>query len=454
MQHEPEISPAANAQWTSTERLLTAFAVVLFVSSYLVFGGQDLSYYSTNHRFGDRWYYGGYSWHFVEDSNGQPHTFEREALGVYMNSYRFREPSGASGYLNFHATTERLMASFLVAALSAMSFGMVSAISLFSMLNVALWGAAVLLGYRAAKQLSGKRTAGLVFACLLAVHPVYTLTLSSLKVAALGSVYLLGFIAVYETFRTANASLVRVAAFVLLVFPLGMYCAGGAELALLYLVSRNIFDLSRPAIRQHCMLGAIAFLLSWMLSGVINDYYGFITLTRAYSARSFFGETLSYVLALLGGENTGELRFLGRTGFDFWTDSLPQHLASHVFTNPFVFTFGAYALYRYRELRCLVLPCIALLAAHLAMLMAGWFYVYGYLMLPSLLMMLVGYSTLLGRLLNAPALRSRVLGVALLCGAVAMYSIDALPGIHHQLNLYYGNVGQFPNRHVIALYPD
>ena len=102
----------------------------------------------------------------------------------------------------------------------------------------------------------------------------------------------------------------------------------------------------------------------------------------------------------------------------------------------------------------LALPFALLLAAQLAVPLTGWSskFTYGYLTYPSFLMLIIAFAGVTAPLFYCRALGRNLLGGALIAGAVGFFAIDSLPQYRHQMDLYYGGIGNYPNKRVEAFF--
>ena len=143
---------------------------------------------------------------------------------------------------------------------------------------------------------------------LIAVYPVHTLMLHSIKVAYIGSVFMLFFIWVYEKLREENTSYVRTSLFFLGAFVIGLFSGGGAHFSLLYLAGRNLSTFKNRRSLIDVLLGFTAFALALTATKAITSSLGLQTAADTYLT-GFLKETLQYLYALLTTGQTGNLKF-------------------------------------------------------------------------------------------------------------------------------------------------
>lgn len=439
--------------WNAREKLLFLCAFILFFTSLATFLPKNYEIRAGSHISGPHWYYSAFSQSFVEEKSGKRTPIDGEALANYLNAFRFLNRDDQTGYVAAVTAADRLGVSFLVSAITALGFGLVRPSEAFVLTNVCLWIAAILLIFSITTRITKSRSAGLVAALLIAVYPVHTLMLHSVKVAYIGSVFMLFFIWVYEKFREENTSHVRTGVFFFGSFVIGLFSGGGAHFSLLYLVGRNLSTLKSRRSLIDVLLGIAAFVLALSLTKTITSSYGLQSASDAYLT-GFFKETLQYLHALLARGQTGSLKFLGSAGFDFWTVSVPHHARSYFLTNPLVLTVGLGACIFRPELRMLAPPFVLLLAAHLAVPLTGWSskFTYGYLTYPSFLILIIAFSIVAGALFHRRQLGANLLGCALIAGAAALFATDTLPQYRHQMDLYFGGIGNYPNKRIEAFF--
>ena len=396
-------------------------------------------------------HYGGSAQHFITEGNGVPFAIHNEALGNYSNVTRSLAPDSSQGYVARFTSTDRLFSSWISGVIVALGFGLISVYWSFVIQNLFLWVAAMLLIYKLGARFASHR-AGLIAACVIAVHPVHTLMFRSVKVANIGAVYLLFFMVLYEQMVLEEWRVWRKFLMLFLITFIGFYCGGGAQFAVLYLLGRFLSEPRNRNAFLTFMLGSISFVLCQFCAKSLNQSVGIVFVADEYHLSRFVGESVNYLKALALSADTGELAFFGKKGWSFWIQTIPHHFKAHFLVNPFVFVLGYTAMLVYKQLRPLFIPSLLLLAVHVAPLLVGWDFVYGYLVYPSSLLSVLGFSVLVARFFEA-RIWTQLSSAVLLLACMIWYSQDTHPAYRHQLNCYYGNVEWFPNKRVVGLFP-
>ena len=437
-------------------RALQLVLVLLVGWNLFAYGGVENEQFTSRHYFPKlEVYYGGYGQeYFVYPDRLRP--IHRETEYNFRNLAALQNnapPPGRGDFVPGYDGAGRMFSSgFLPAVVQRLSLGSLSLHDASFAVNVLLWLIAAGVAFQFAARGTPDPYARYFAASIVVSYPIFSLMFQSLKMQYAHSVLvLLGIYLAHFVLRRADL-LTATIAFTAL-FWMGAFTGGGFVLLLLavvvwllacHTVGRNTAMMAGVTLRSSgwVLVAACAgFVIALVSSDAVRQVYDLPRGDDSYSIqKTFFIDPLIYLRALLLHLDRSQLLFLGFPGDQFFTRMVGLFIKSVWELNPFIFASAIAGFIFDRNSRALLLTAAVLfIPSHAPELLMGWAGPWGYGNAPSMLLVMVAFAGMLGRLMSsAPAdrrlaLAARTAAVALFACSVGFFFYDR----HHQVDNYY-----------------
>jgi hypothetical protein len=394
-------------------------------------------------------YYGGFAWPIVETPGGY-RTPQKEGLANYTNLAALAEtvsPKQAQNHVQGYPGTERLAVSFFVYVLLHLTGRTVDIWSLFWLLNVLLWLAAIALTHQTARLFYSDRLSPWFAAILVALYPVLTLTFNTIKVQPLGAVYLLAGMYIFERSLKLAGAAQQLLGLTALLF-LGLFANGGWFYAAAFIFLRAWWLDGRARWQALASLG-VAFVVANLALAALAQTYHLPSVEQrlGFSFRGMARESGAWILAWIRGGSVAGLKFANFPGTTFFSGFLPLVVRSFLRVHGLVVglaLLGAWVERRARIFAILTVPM--LLVGHSGDMVAAWVYHYGYMSFPAGLMAILGAAGGLGWLANRRGWAFPLLAFALVAAIGGGFGL-----LKRQAGIYFGG-DESSYQRVITIY--
>jgi len=440
-------------------RLIRALQLVLLLLigwNLFAYSGVENEQFTSRHYFpGIEVDYGGYGdEYFVYPDRLRSMHRETEYNVSNLAALQNNAPSpGRGDFVAGYDGAGRMFSSgFLPAVAQRLSLGALSVHNASFAVNVLLWAIAALVAFQFAARGYPDPYARYLAASIVVSYPIFSLMFQSLKMQYAHSVLvLLGIYLAHFVLRRADL-LTATIAFTAL-FWMGAFTGGGFVLLLLavvvwlfagHTVGRNTTMMAGVSLRSSgwVLVAACAgFVIALVSSDYVRQIYDLPRGDASYSIqKTFFIDPFIYLKALVLGADRSQLLFLGFRGDEFFTRILGLFVKSLWELNPFIFATAIAGFIFDRDSRPLLLTAAVLfIPAHAPELLMGWAGPWGYGNAPSMLLVMVAFAGMLGRLMSSAAadrrlaLAARTAAIALFACSVGFFFYDR----HHQVDNYY-----------------
>jgi hypothetical protein len=435
-------------------RVVLAIALVSTVlTCFWVFAlsDKDWEVLTTKHYWSPNgFYYGGYASEFIETPNGY-RTVQQEGLPNLKNVSALASTApfeAGSPRVSGFPGTERLVVPFLVYLTRRLSAGFIGPLGAFRTVNVVLWLLAILMVYGIARRFYADPYAPFLAAIMTAAYPTFTLTFGGIKIAQVGTPFLLLGVYAYEA-HLRTASLWRQVVGLTAMMTVGMFASGGWLFLACYLFLRQAWETGS---RRWAAMGVV-------LVAVVGARLTLSHLTRTYelpSVAQYLGFSYARMLAESGAwltawwhsEDVSKQKLLNFEGHTLVQNFLPHVASSFAKGHAALLLLAGAACLRVKAARRFVVLAVPLfLLGHSGTAMTGWhWWHYGYLSAPAGIFLILAASGFLGDALARPGWRGRGLAVAAAVSVVLWGFSDQ----KSHAGLYYGGDIQNYRAHVIV----
>jgi len=399
--------------------------------------------------------YGGYGQqYFVYPDRLRP--IHRETEYNFRNLAALQNnapPPGRGDFVAGYDGAGRMFSSgFLPAVVQRLSLGALNIHDASMAVNALLWAIAACVAFQFAARGYPDRYSRYLAASIVVSYPIFSLMFQSLKMQYAHSVLvLLGIYLAHFVLRRAGL-LTSTIAFTAL-FWMGSFTGGGFALLLLaivvwlfvcHTVGRNTTMMAGVSLRSSgwVLVAACAgFAIALVSSDYVRQIHDLPRGNETYSIqKTFFIDPFIYLKALALGTDRSQLLFLGFRGDQFFTHVLGLFVKSLWELNPFIFAGAIAGFIFHRDSRPLLLTAAFLfIPSHAPELLVGWAGPWGYGNAPTMLLVIVAFAGMLGRLMSS-AYADRRLAVAARAAAIVLFACSVgffFHDRHHQVDNYY-----------------
>ena len=399
-----------------------------------------------------KWYYGGYAFQFVDTPKGY-RTIQRESLSNYSNLFAVQEtaaPENARQHVTGFPATERLLVPFLLYLLLHVTAGTINIWTLFWMLNVGFWLLAIYFTYQIARRFFAEPFSAWMAAILTALYPVLTITFNAIKVQAMGTVYLLAGIFLFEAYLRAVRTPEKIVGLTALM-GLGMFANGGWLYIAAYLFLRAPWLPARE--RWTTLAGVLIAVvvarggLHWLSAKYslpsVEQYMGF-------DLKRTVGDSWRWVMTWVRGGDVSGLKLLNYSGMTFFSGFLALIARCFLIVHWPVVVIAALGLFIAGPTRMfLAFALPMLLVGHSGTMITGWVFYYSYASFPAAIMLIFSAAGFLGWLAQSQIRPRYVLVFVVIAVAGWNFGREKLQagiyyggepdGLQRNLSIYYGD---------------
>jgi hypothetical protein len=379
-------------------------AAIAFSFYMYALGEKDWELLASKHYWGRGFLYGGYANHIIELKNGYRTVHSEGLYGNVTNlvplSFPERFSESSPRFTGFPGT-ERLLVPFMTYLVLRLTFGFMDVFTAFWIVNVTMWLLAVLMAYKLAAYFFGDEYSPLITAFITTMYPIFTLALHGVKVQAIGTVYLLAGIYLFEVYIRPRVIWLQ-AVYLTALLVLGMFASGGWAMLCVFIAVRTLWLRGKEP-----WLIVVVLVLSTAAARIFMNYliasYKLPSVEEylRFSYATMLSESFVWLNAWWDGQDVSQLRFLNLTGQTFFQSFIPTVWFAFLSGHFWVIVASAVSFIVCPRARMFVLLAIPLfVTGHMATLMTGWSqWHYGYLSAPAALMLFLALGGCFGQLL-------------------------------------------------------
>ena len=444
--------------------------ITLIVINIYFFSGVNYEMLSTKHYIeGAGGYYGGYG-NIVVNNNEKYFPLHIEAESNYFNVYKFNEKTDNISYhINHAAAVDRLFIPFLSAIIILLSFGKVTVVDAYFIINLILWISSIVLIYKISLIYFDDYKAAFLSSLLVISYPVFTLMMHSIKGQYFSSVFMLFGIYFYEKYYYKdnpymNIKLIEKLFILVLFFFIGFYCSGGNLFFLLYLIGRYSTSFGKinsiNFIRiKNILVISVSFIISYLLAKYINSHsnppYGFHFAAENYSLKQIIFDSFKFIKYSLSNADVSNLKFMNYSGYTFFTVMIPKLMKGLFYLNPLIVLIGILSIIFKPETRKYCYIAIILMGGHLGTFITSYIWYYGYMSAGTVLLLLI----ITGKFISDLGKKNKVLKITsyiLFFAILSFFMIEIYPGVRWHMDNYFTIPNEFKSiiKHEIYVYHD